>query len=56
MGRGPGRVEPMWVAIHMCMEVTLQSPYNYLYLKLSKMLCHSYHFLRFLFNKIGERG
>jgi hypothetical protein len=35
-----GRDEPMWVAIHMCMEATLGiSLYSYLYLKLAKMLC-----------------
>jgi hypothetical protein len=32
------------------------SPYSYLYLKLAKMLCLSYHLLCFLFNKIGEEG
>jgi hypothetical protein len=32
-----GRDEPMWVAIHMCMEATLGiSLYRYLYLKLAK--------------------
>jgi hypothetical protein len=34
------RDEPMWVAIHMCMEAMLGiSLYNYLYLKLAKTLC-----------------
>jgi hypothetical protein len=34
-----GRDEPMWVAIHMCMEAMLGiSLYDYLYLKLGKML------------------
>jgi hypothetical protein len=47
-----GRDEPMWVAIHMCMEATLEiSLYSYLYLKLAKMLS----FLCFLFNIIGEQ-
>jgi hypothetical protein len=32
------------------------SLYSYLYLKLAKMLCLSYYFLYFLFNKIGEEG
>jgi hypothetical protein len=32
-----GRNEPMWVAIHMCMEAMLGiSLYSYLYLKLAK--------------------
>jgi hypothetical protein len=32
-----GRDEPMWVAIHKCMEATLGiSLYSYLYLKLAK--------------------
>jgi hypothetical protein len=34
-----GRDEPMWVAIHMCIEAMLGiSLYSYLYLKLAKML------------------
>jgi hypothetical protein len=50
-----GREEPIQVAIHMCMEAMLGiSPYSYLYLKLAKMLCLSYHLLCFLFNKIGD--
>jgi hypothetical protein len=41
-----GRDEPMWIAIHMCMEATLGiSLYSYLYLKLAKMLCLSYYLL-----------
>jgi hypothetical protein len=32
------------------------SLYSYPYLKLAKMLCFSYYFLCFLFNKIGEEG
>jgi hypothetical protein len=40
MGRGLGRDEPMWVAIHMCMEATKgTSLYSYLYLRLAKTLC-----------------
>jgi hypothetical protein len=35
-----GRDEPMWVAIHKCMEATLEtSLYSYLYPKLAKTLC-----------------
>jgi hypothetical protein len=34
-----GRDEPMWVAIHMCVEAMLgMSLYSYLYLRLAKML------------------
>jgi hypothetical protein len=34
-----GRDEPMWVVIHICMEAMIGiSLYNYLYLKLAKML------------------
>jgi hypothetical protein len=50
MGRGvrrvkrSGRDEPMWVAIHKCMEAMLGiSLSSYLYLKLAKMLCLSYY-------------
>jgi hypothetical protein len=51
-----GRDEPMWVAIHKCMEATLRiSLYSYLYLKLAKTLCLSYYLLCFPFNKIGEQ-
>jgi hypothetical protein len=51
-----GRNEPMWVAIHKCMEAMVRiSLYSYLYLKLAKMLCFSYYLLCFLFNKIGEQ-
>jgi hypothetical protein len=50
-----GRNEPMWVAIHMCMEAALGiSLYSYLYLRLAKMLCLSYYLLCFHFNKIKE--
>jgi hypothetical protein len=50
------RDEPMWVAIHKCMEATLGlSLYGYFYLKLAKMLCLSYYLSCFLFNKIGEK-
>jgi hypothetical protein len=49
-----GRDEPVWVAIHMCMEAMLRtSLYSYLYLLLAKMLCLS-SLLCFLFNKIRE--
>jgi hypothetical protein len=51
-----GRDEPMWVAVHMCMEAMLGiSLYSYLYLKLAKMPSFSYYLLCFLFNKIGEQ-
>jgi hypothetical protein len=47
----------VWVAIHKCMAAILGiSVYNYLYLKLAKMLCLSYYLLYFLFNKIEEEG
>jgi hypothetical protein len=59
VGRGPGsseesdRDEPMWVAIHKCMEATIGiSLYSYLYLKLVKTLCLSCYLLCFLFNEI----
>jgi hypothetical protein len=62
MGRGQevvkrsGRDEPMWVAIHLCMETTKgMSLYSYLYFKLAKTLCLSYYLSCFLFNKIGEQ-
>jgi hypothetical protein len=52
-----GRQEPMWVAIHMCMEAMLEiSLYSYLYFKLAKTLCLSYYSLCFLFNKIGYKS
>jgi hypothetical protein len=52
-----GRDKPIQVVIHICMEAMLGiSLYNYLYLKLGKMLCLSYYLLCFLFNKIGEEG
>jgi hypothetical protein len=51
-----GRDEPVWVAIHKCMEAALGiSLYSYLYLKLAKMLCLSYYLLCFLFNQIREQ-
>jgi hypothetical protein len=53
--RRSGRDEPMWVAIHKCMEAMLGiSLCSYLYTKLSKTLCLSYYLLCFLFNKIRE--
>jgi hypothetical protein len=52
-----GRDEPMWIAIHKCMEAMLgMSLYSYLYLKLAKMLCLSYCLLCFLLNKFREEG
>jgi hypothetical protein len=51
-----GRDEPVWAAIHKCMEATLGiCQYSYLYLKLAKALCLSCDLLCFLFNKIGEQ-
>jgi hypothetical protein len=47
------RNEPMWIAIHKCMEAKLGiSPYSYLYTKLAKTLCLSNYLLCFLFNEI----
>jgi hypothetical protein len=51
------RNEPMWVAIHKCMEAMLGiSLCSYLYPKLAKTICLSYYLLCFLFNKIREEG
>jgi hypothetical protein len=53
----PGRDEPIWVVIHMCMEAMLGIfLYSYLYLKLAKTLCLSYYRLCLLLSKIGEEG
>jgi hypothetical protein len=50
-----GRDEPMWVAIHMCMEAMLGiSLHTYLYPMKAKTHL-SYYLLCFLFNKIGEQ-
>jgi hypothetical protein len=50
------RDEPMWVAIHMCMEAMIGiSLYRYSYLKLAKMLCLSY-LLCFSSKKLEERA
>jgi hypothetical protein len=55
--KSSGRNEPMWVAIHRCMETTLGIfLYSYLYPKLTKTICLSYYHLCFLFNKIREKG
>jgi hypothetical protein len=44
-----GRNEPMWIAIHKCMEAMLGiSLYSYLYPKLTKTICLSYYLLFFL--------
>jgi hypothetical protein len=60
MGRGlkgSGRDEPMWVAIHMCIEAMLGvSLYSCPYLKLAKTPCLSYYLLCFLFNKIRYKS
>jgi hypothetical protein len=51
-----GRDEPMWVAIHNCMEAMLGLfLYSYLYPKLAKPLRLSYYIFCFLSNKIGEK-
>jgi hypothetical protein len=54
------RDEPMWVAIHKCMEATLgNSLYSYLYLELAKnampFLCLMSYVLRFLFTKSEDK-
>jgi hypothetical protein len=55
--KSSGRDEPIRVVIHMCMEAMLGiSLYSYLYLKLAKMLCLSYYFLCFVFNKLEKRA
>jgi hypothetical protein len=52
-----GRDEPMWVAMHMYVKITLGiSMYSYVDLNLAKMLCLSDYLLCFLFNKIEELG
>jgi hypothetical protein len=51
-----GRDEPIWAAMHKCMEPMLGiSLYSCLYLKLAKMPYLSYYLLSFLFNKIREQ-
>jgi hypothetical protein len=46
-----GRDEPMWVAIHKCMETSLGiSLYSYFILKLAKML-YCYYLLCFSFQQ-----
>jgi hypothetical protein len=46
--RRSGKDEPMWVAVHKCMEAMLgMSLYSYLYLKLIKMIYLSYFLLCF---------
>jgi hypothetical protein len=55
--RRSGRGEPMWVAIHKCMETMLGiSLYSYLHLKLAKMLCLSYYLLFFSSTKSENKG
>jgi glycosyltransferase involved in cell wall biosynthesis len=56
VGKISGRDEPMWIAIHKCMEAVVGfCLYSYLYLKLAKAPCLSYYLLCFLFNKIREQ-
>jgi hypothetical protein len=53
VARRSGRDEPMWVVIQKRMEAMLGiCLYSYVYPKLAKMICLSYH----LFDKIGEGG
>jgi hypothetical protein len=43
-----GRVEPVWVIIHICMETTQRiSLYSYLYLKLA---CHDFLIIFYVFS------
>jgi hypothetical protein len=51
-----GRDEPIWVAIHKCME-TIQEIflYSYLYLKLAKTACFPYYLLYFFFTKAENK-
>jgi hypothetical protein len=52
-----GKDEPVWVAIHKCMEAMLGiSLHSYLYFKVAKTLCLSYYLLCSLFDKITTRG
>jgi hypothetical protein len=52
-----GRDEPMWAAIHKCMDAMLGiSLYSYLYLKLAKMLCLYYYLLFSLQQNQRTRG
>jgi hypothetical protein len=63
MGKGLGRIEEDWQRqtswgfnTYICMEITQGiSLYSYLYLKLPKTPCFSYHLLCFFFYKIGEQ-
>jgi hypothetical protein len=50
------RDDPMWVAIHKCIEAMLGiSLYSYPYLILAKTVRLSNYLSYFLFNKIGEQ-
>jgi hypothetical protein len=52
-----GRDEPIWVVILMCMEAMPGiSLYNYIFLKLAKMLCLSYYLLCFSLQQNWRRG
>jgi hypothetical protein len=52
-----GRDEPMWVAIHMCMEATPGiSLYSYLYLKLAKMMSFLLYLMLSLQHNWKTRG
>jgi hypothetical protein len=52
-----GRNEPVWVAIHKCMEAMLGiSLYSYLYLKLAKTLSFSLSFMFSLQQNWRTRG
>jgi hypothetical protein len=44
--------EPMWVAIHKCIETAIGiSLYSYFYFKLAKIVYLSYHLIYFLFKE-----
>jgi hypothetical protein len=52
-----GREEPMWVAIHKCMEAIIRIfLYIYLYFKLAKQICLSYYLLFSLQQNWRTRG
>jgi hypothetical protein len=52
-----GKDEPMWVAIHMCMEAPLEvSLYSYLYVKLEKSYTFITVFYIFSSTKSENKG
>jgi hypothetical protein len=51
-----GKDEPMWVVIHICLEITQGiSLYSYFYLKLEKIPCFSYYLLFSSSTKLENR-